>query len=190
MTLLFAGLLIFLGVHSIAIVAPAWRDGMVVRLGANGWKAAYSLLSIAGFALILIGYGAARQTPELIYSPPGWTRHLAALILLPVFPLLLSTYFPGAIKRAVGHPMLIATALWAGAHLLGTTTRADLLLFGSFLGWALADWASARHRSQRNLPGAPPSRFNDAIAVVLGIGLYLGMALWAHVRLIGIAPFG
>ena len=190
MTLLFAGLLIFLGVHSIAIVAPAWRERMAARLGANGWKALYSLLSIAGFALILIGYGAARQAPELVYSPPGWTRHLAALLLLPVFPLLLSTYFPGGIKRVVGHPMLIATVLWAGAHLLGTTTRADLLLFGSFLGWALAGWVSARTRPPRKLPGAPAWRFNDAIAVVLGIGLYLGMALWAHVRLIGIAPFG
>ena len=190
MTLLFAGLLIFLGVHSIAIVAPAWRERMLARLGANGFKAVYSLLSIAGFALILIGYGAARQALELVYSPPGWTRHLAALLLLPVFPLLLSTYFPGGIKRVVGHPMLIATVLWAGAHLLGTTTRADLLLFGSFLGWALADWVSARTRPPRKLPGAPAWRFNDAIAVVLGIGLYLGMALWAHVRLIGIAPFG
>lgn len=190
MNLLFAGILLFLGVHSVAIVAPEWRSRMMRRLGDNGWKAIYSLLSIAGFALIVVGYGAARQAPELIYSPPGWTRHLAALLLLPVFPLLLATYFPGAIKRAVGHPMLIATVLWASAHLLTTTTRADLLLFGSFLGWALADWASARKRPQRKLPGAPASRWNDAIAVVLGVGLYLGMALWAHVRLIGIAPFG
>jgi uncharacterized membrane protein len=190
MTLLFAGLLIFLGVHSIAIVAPAWREHMAARLGANGWKALYSLLSIAGFALIVIGYGAARQAPELLYSPPGWTRHLAALLLLPVFPLLLATYFPGGIKRAVGHPMLIATVYWATAHLLTTTTRADLLLFGSFLGWALADLVSARSRPQRKPPGAPAWRFNDVIAVVGGIGLYLGMAMWAHLRLIGIAPFG
>lgn len=190
MNLLFAGLLIFLGVHSIAIVAPGWRLPMIARLGENGWKALYSLLSIAGFALIVSGYAAARSVPELIYSPPGWTRHLAALLLLPVFPLLLATYFPGAIKRTLGHPMLIATLLWASAHLLTTTTRADLLLFGSFLGWALADWTSARQRPQRPLPGAPPARFNDAIAVVGGIGLYLGMALWAHLRLIGIAPFG
>lgn len=190
MTLLFAGILIFLGVHSIAIVAPAWRERSVQRLGANGWKALYSLLSIAGFVLIVIGYGAARTLPELVYSPPGWTRHLMLTLLLPVFPLLLSTYFPGAIKRAVGHPMLIATVLWASAHLLTTTTRADLLLFGSFLGWALADWVSARGRPQRQLPGAPPSRFNDGIAVVGGLGLYLGMAFWAHLKLIGIAPFG
>ncbi len=190
MTLLFAGILIFLGVHSVSIVAPAWRQRMIARLGESGWKGAYSLLSIAGFAMIVIGYGAARQAPELLYSPPGWTRHLAALLLLPVFPLLLSTYFPGAIKRAVGHPMLIATMLWAGAHLLGTTTRADLLLFGSFLGWALADWVSARGRPQRKHPGAPVWRFNDVIAVIGGIGLYLGFAMWAHLRMIGIAPFG
>jgi uncharacterized membrane protein len=190
MNLLFVGLLIFLGVHSIAIVAPAWRERMVAKLGANGWKGLYALLSILGFALILIGYGAARTAPELVYSPPGWTRHLAVTLLLPVFPLLLATYFPGAIKRAVGHPMLIATVLWAGAHLLTTTTRADLLLFGSFLGWALADWASARTRPQRPLPGAPASRWNDVIALIGGLGLYLGMAFWAHLRLIGIAPFG
>lgn len=190
MTLLFVGILLFLGVHSIAITSPGWRQTMIGRLGENGWKGLYALLSIAGFALIVIGYGQARLTPELIYSPPSWTRHLAALLLLPVFPLLLATYFPGAIKRALGHPMLIATVLWAGAHLLGTTTRADLLLFGSFLGWALADWASARARPARTLPGAPPSRWNDAIAVVAGIGIYLLMVLWAHRWLIGIAPFG
>ncbi|MCB1610506.1 MAG: NnrU family protein [Lysobacterales bacterium] len=190
MNLLFVGLLIFLGVHSISIVAPGWRERMLRRLGEKGWKGLYSLISIAGFALILIGYSAARQSPQLVYSPPLWTRHLAALLLLPVFPLLIATYFPGRIRRAVGHPMLIATVLWAGAHLLGTTTRADLLLFGSFLGWALADWASARTRPARALPGAPPSAWNDAIAVVLGIGVYLLMALWAHRWLIGIAPFG
>jgi len=188
--LLFVGVLIFIGVHSVAIVAPDWRQRMISKMGANGWKAIYSLLSVAGLAMIVIGYGAARQAPELLYSPPGWTRHLAALLLLPVFPLLLATYFPGAIKRSLGHPMLIATVLWAGAHLLTNTTRADLLLFGSFLGLAAADWVSARKRPQRTLPGAPAWRFNDAIAVLGGIGLYLGMAMWAHLRLIGIAPFG
>lgn len=189
MTLLMLGLLLFFGIHSVRIVAPGWRLAMIGRVGEQPWKGVYSLVALAGLALMVIGYGQARLMPELLYSPPGWMRHLTLTLLLPVFPLLLAAHLPGRIRRlAGGHPMLVATILWSAAHLTTTTTRADLLLFGTFLGWALADLASAVRR-----PGASGGRerpFNDGIVIVVGLALYALFVLWAHRWLIGLSPLG
>jgi uncharacterized membrane protein len=178
------GLLIFFGVHSIRIIAPAWRDAMVARLGPLGWKAAYSVASLAGFVLLVGGYGAARLDPVVVYQPPFWLRHVAMLVMLPVFPLLLSAYLPGRIKAAVKHPMLAATKAWALAHLLANGMLADVLLFGGFLLWAVVDRISAGRRTQA-APVAGPVR-NDVIAVVAGLVLYAAFIGWAHGRLIGV----
>jgi uncharacterized membrane protein len=190
MTTLVLGLIIFLGAHSVSIVAPAWRDAMRTRLGEGPWKGLYSVVSVAGFAMIIIGYGLARQQPEALYTPPFWLRHLALLLLLPVFPLLLAVYLPGRIKSAAKHPMLLATKLWALAHLLANGTAADVLLFGGFLAWAVADRISLKHRVPRAVPGAKPSPANDAIAVLGGLALYALFLLWAHTWLIGVSPLG
>ena len=133
MALLIVGLVIFLGVHSVAIVAPGWRDAQRARLGEGAWKGGFALASVVGLALIVYGYGVARQNPVVVFTPPVWTRHLAALLLLPVFPLLLSTYLPGRIKSMAKHPTLLATKLWALAHLIANGNLADVLLFGGFL---------------------------------------------------------
>ncbi len=116
-------------------------------------------------------------------------RHVAALLMLPVFPLLLAAYLPGRIKAAVKHPMLAATKAWALAHLLVNGTAADVLLFGGFLAWAVADRIAAGKRTvQRRTPGSPPSRWNDLLAVVGGLVLYVVFIAWAHERLVGVAP--
>jgi uncharacterized membrane protein len=189
MIYLVAGLLLFLGVHSVAIVAPAWRDGMVARLGDATWKALYTVVAISGFILLVHGYGLARLDPQVLYAPPPLMRHVAALLMLPVFPLLLAAYLPGRIKAAVKHPMLAATKAWALAHLLVNGTVPDVLLFGGFLAWAVADRIAAGKRAvQRRTPGSPPSRWNDLIAVVGGLVLYVVFIAWAHQRLIGVAP--
>ena len=188
MSWLVLGLVVFLGVHSVSIVAPAWRDGMVERLGEAPWKGLYTLASLAGFVLIVIGYGAARADPVLLYTPPTWLRHLALLLLVPVFPLLLAAYLPGRIKTAAKHPMLLATKLWAFAHLLANGSLADVLLFGGFLAWAVADRISLKRRTPRPVPGAPPSDANDAIVVIAGLALYGLFVVWAHGALIGVAP--
>lgn len=191
MSQLILGLVLFLGVHSIAIVAPAWRNRLAAHGNGIPWKIVYALVSIVGFVLIVRGYADARLAPELLYSPPRWTRHLMATLMLPVFPLLLAAYLPGRIKAlAGGHPMLVATKLWALSHLLGTTTVADAVLFGSILAWAVADFISVRRRPARAIPGAPASKWNDAIAVVLGLALYGAVVGHLHLKLIGIAPFG
>ena len=182
---LVAGLVIFFGVHSIRIIAPSWRDGMVDRLGPLGWKAVYSLASLVGFVLLVSGYAAARLEPVLLYQPPVWMRHLTMLLMLPVFPLLLSAYLPGRIKAAVKHPMLAATKAWALAHLLANGMLADVLLFGSFLLWAVADRISAGRRPQAAAAVTGPVR-NDVIAVVAGLALYAVFVAWAHRSLIGV----
>ncbi|HEY8538370.1 MAG TPA: NnrU family protein [Steroidobacteraceae bacterium] len=189
MVYLIAGLVLFLGIHSVAIVAPDWRERMRQRLGKNGWKAIYTVIALAGFVLIIYGYGQARLDPVVLYVPPVWTRHLSALLMLPVFPLVFAAYLPGKIKSTLKHPMLAGTKAWALAHLIANGMLADVLLFGGFLVWAVADRISLKHRTQPDLKTAPPSKLNDVIAVVLGLIVYAVFALYLHVRLIGVYPF-
>jgi uncharacterized membrane protein len=191
MSLLILGLVLFLGIHSVSIVAPGWRDAQVVRRGEMPWKGVYAVVSIVGFALLVYGYGLARQAPVVLYTPPKGLRHAALLLMLPVFVLLLAAYLPGRIKTATKHPMLLATKLWATAHLLANGTLADVLLFGGFLAWAVADRISLKRRAPRPIPGmGPPRVLNDVIAVVGGLGLYVLFVVWAHTWLIGVRPVG
>jgi uncharacterized membrane protein len=192
MTLLLLGLALFLGVHSTRIVAESWRTATIARVGEMPWKGIYSVLSIAGFVLLVIGYGAARQSPVVLFVPPVWTRHLAALLTIPAFVLLAAAYVPGnAIKRAVGHPMMAGVKVWALAHLLANGTLADLLLFGTFLAWAVLGYIAARRRDRAagtTYPAGPGSR--TAITVVVGLVAWAVFAFALHRPLIGVAPFG
>jgi uncharacterized membrane protein len=189
MNYLVAGLVVFLGVHSIAIVAPAWRDRMAAQLGDPTWKFLYTAVSIVGFVMLVHGYGLARTDPHVLYVPPAFMRDVAALLMLPVFPLLFAAYLPGRIKAAVKHPLLTATKAWALAHLLVNGTVADVLLFGGFLAWAVADRIAVGKRVvQRRTPGAPPAPLNDWIAVIGGLVVYVVFVAWAHERLIGVSP--
>ena len=190
MTWLVLGLVLFLGVHSVSIVAPRWRDGMVASIGEPGWKSAYAVASLVGFALLAFGYGATRADPVVLWTPPVAMRHVAFLLMLPVFPLLLAAYLPGRIKAAAKHPMLLATKLWATAHLLANGNLADVLLFGGFLAWAVADRISVKKRPVRPVPGAPPGAANDAIAVVAGLAIYAAFLFGVHRWLIGVPLFG
>lgn len=185
---LLAGMAVFFGVHSISIVAPAWRDRMVARLGEPAWKGMYAIASVVGFILMIRGYSHAKLDPTIVYEPAYWLRHLAAIVMVPVFPLLLSTYFPGRIKAAAQHPMLAATKLWAAAHLLANGMLPDVLLFGGFLAWAIVDRISLKHRPVRPIKVLPERRYNDLVAVVAGFALYVWFIAWAHYRLFGVSP--
>jgi uncharacterized membrane protein len=192
MTLLLLGLVLFLGVHSTRIVAEGWRTATIARVGEKPWKGIYSLLSIAGLVQLVIGYGAARQSPVVLFAPPVWTRHLAALLTIPAFVLLAAAYVPGnAIKRAVGHPMIAGVKIWALAHLIANGTLADVLLFGTFLAWAVLGFIAARRRDRAagtTYPAGPGSR--TANAVVIGLVAWAVFAFALHRPLIGVAPFG
>jgi len=190
MSILVAGLLLFLGAHSVSIFADGWRNRTVARMGEQAWQALFGLVAIAGFALIVWGYGLARLQPVVVYVPPIWLRHLVLLLMVPVFPLLLAAYLPGRIQSAAKHPMLAAVKLWAFAHLLANGMLADLVLFGAFLAWAIADRISMKRREPRPVAGAPPSKANDAIALVAGLALYAAFVMGLHRWLIGVSPVG
>lgn len=188
MATLIVGLILFLGLHSLSIINEPLRNRLHASLGEGAFKGLFSLVSLIGLVLIIWGYGAARLDPTVIYTPPGWLRHLAMLLLIPIFPLLFATYFPGRIKARLGHPMLVAVKLWALAHLLANGMLHDVLLFGSFLVWAVADRISMKRRTQRPIPTLPTSKANDIIAVVGGLVVYVVTVLWAHQWLFGVAP--
>ena len=192
MTLLILGLVIFLGVHSVRIFAEGWRTQMRARLGDNGWKGAYTLLSIAGFAMLIYGFGQARQAPVLLWPAMGWTRHLAALLILLAFVLLTAAYVPGnGIKAKVHHPMILGVKVWALAHLVSNNTLADLLLFGSLLVWAVLDFRSSRQRDRAAGTVYPPGRMGPTLVVVaVGVGLWAVFAFGLHAVLFGVRPFG
>lgn len=188
MLVLILGLIIFLGVHSLSIINEPMRHRLLDRLGEGSFKGGFSALSALGLVLIVWGYGLARMEPTLLYAPPVWLRHVALLLLVPVFPLLVSTYFPGRISRTVKHPTLVAVKLWAVAHLLANGMLHDVLLFGSFLAWAVIDRISLKRRSGHPVPALPAKPANDAIAVIGGLVIYVLFVMWIHQWLIGVPP--
>jgi uncharacterized membrane protein len=191
MTLFIVGLVLFLGIHSVSIAAPAWRDVQIAQRGEKTWKGLYSVVSLIGFVLLLYGFGVARQSPVVLYTPPIALRHVALALMLPVFPLLFAAYLPGRIKSTVKHPMLLAVKIWATAHLLANGTLVDVLLFGAFLVWAVLDRIAIKRRAvQHVVPGAPASAANDVIAIVVGLAVYVLFVVWAHRWLIGVSPLG
>lgn len=186
MSIFLMGLFVFFGVHCISIFNDPWRNRMVTKLGEWPWKGFYSLVSAGGFILMVLGFEAVHYDSSLLYSPPMWLQQTSILLFLPVFPLLIAAYFPGRIKTVIKHPMLLATQLWAVAHLFSRGSLADVILFGSFLVWAVVDRLSITSRNPRSVPGAPYSKFNDIIACVVGLGLFLVFVFWLHEILFGI----
>ena len=187
MTSLIIGLVIFLGIHSISIVAEPLRNRLAAK-NKMAWMGFYSLISALGLALVIMGYGAARATPTLLYVAPVWLNHVALLLLLPVFMLLLAPYFPGKITASISHPQLLGVKIWAFAHLLCNGFLADWVLFGSFFAWAILDRISLKKRTPRGVPSVQLSSKNDLILVTLGLAIYLLFAFWLHQLLIGVAP--
>jgi uncharacterized membrane protein len=192
MTLLILGLVLFLGVHSVRIVAEPWRTQTIARVGEGAWKGVYTVLSLVGLVLLVWGYGEARQAPTVLWASPTWTRHLASLLTLFSFVLLAAAYVPGnAIKARLRHPMVLGVKVWALAHLLANNTLADLLLFGSFLLWAVLDFRAARARDRADgTVYAAGSAVKTGVAVLIGVVAWAVFAFWAHKALFGISPFG
>jgi uncharacterized membrane protein len=191
MFILILGLVIFLGMHSLQIVRPEIRARVIERGGGVGaWAWPYFAVAGVGFVLIIVGYAQARPEAPVVYSPPPELRHVALLIMVPVFPLLIASYTRGRIRKDLGHPMLIATILWAIAHLLVNGTLADMLLFGSFLTWAAIDWRSLITRQPQ--PDLRPANaswgFGDAVAVGGGLAIYAAVMLGLHALLFGVSP--
>ncbi|MES0879292.1 NnrU family protein [Roseibium sp. SCP14] len=193
MALLIAGLILFLGIHTLPMFS-AVRGSLAEKLGENGYKGFFTLVSVVGLVLIIYGYGAARaEGPPLVYDPPFWLRHVTMLLMVPVFIFLVAAYVPCKIRRALKHPMLVAIKLWAFSHLLVNGDLASVLLFGGFFVWAIADRISVKRRgpemSQTASAAAVPGKYSDIGVILAGLVLY-GLFVWKlHVLLIGV-PVG
>ena len=192
MSLLIVGLVLFLGVHSVRIVADGWRSQMLVRLGEGAWKGLYSVVSLVGLVLVVWGYGLARQERVVLWNPPVAMRHAASLVTLVAFILLAAAYVPrNALKAKLHHPMVLGVKAWALAHLISNGNLADMLLFGAFLLWAVLDFRAARQRDRALGTSYPSGTLaGTGIAVVLGLVAWAAFAFWAHALLIGISPMG
>lgn len=191
MSLLILGLIVFLGAHSVRVFADSWRKGQIARIGEGPWKGLYSLVSIAGFALLIWGYGRARADTAVLWQPPSWTYYLAALFTLAAFVLVAAAYVRGTrIKSALHHPMLLGVKSWAFGHLIANGTLADVVLFGGFLVWAIVDFAASRRRDRiagTSYPAGTVAR--DAIAIAIGVVAWAVFAFYLHERWIGVRPF-
>jgi uncharacterized membrane protein len=189
MTLLIGGLLLFIGAHLVP-TQPTLRTALIRSLGEGPYKGAFSLISAIGIVLLVFGYGQmqglARGNPQL-WVPPIWTKHLVFLLMVPAMILLVATYMPSRIRSAVGHPLLTALMLWALGHLLANGDLASVLLFGSFLAYAVYDRISVRHRAAPGPLGKTQGGIlGDVTAIGLGLLLYAFMLLWGHAKLIGV----
>jgi uncharacterized membrane protein len=192
MTFLILGLILFLGVHSMRIVADDWRTAQVARLGEKSWKGLYSLVSLAGFLLLLWGFGQARHDSVVLWNPPLWTHYVAAPLVLLAFVLIVAAYVPGTrIKAWVGHPMVAGVKTWAFAHLIANGALADLVLFGGFFVWAVVDFASSRRRDRAAGTVYPAGTLaRDALAVVIGVVAWAVFLFYLHGWLFRVRPLG
>ena len=190
MPVLILGLVLFLGTHSVRMAAGDWRARMVARIGDGPWKGLYTVVSLIGFVLIIWGFGLARQNPVVLWYPPEWLRHVAIALNLIAFILFAAYLVPaGRMKARLGHPMLLSVKVWAFAHLIANGTLADVVLFGTFLIWAIADFAANRRRDRAagTIRVAGPAR-NDVIAVVVGILIWAAILWRVHEWVIGVSP--
>lgn len=185
MTVMILGLLIFLGVHSVRIVADDWRSARIARMGELPWKAAYSVVAVVGLALAIWGYGQMRLDPTWVWFPPMGLRHAVSLLMIPSFILLVAAYVPGNhLKAKLGHPMIIAVKIWAFSHLLANGRLGDIVFFGAFLLWAVFDFRAARRRPAPAMQA--PGMARTAITVVLGLVAYYLFAFHLHVWVTGV----
>ena len=206
MLTLIAGLVLFIGAHAVRLVSEATRDRLVSRLGPLAYKGLVALVSLVGLVLMVKGYGMARADPVVLWSPWSGGRHIAALLSLVAFVLIVAAYVPrNTLRDRVGHPMVLGVKLWAFGHLIANHTLADLVLFGSLLVWAVLSFRAARRRDAlargqaintesegggRERSVTAPSWLADLAVIVIGIALYGAFAFYLHASLIGVRPFG
>jgi uncharacterized membrane protein len=185
------GLVLFLGVHIIT-TQRALRARMIASMGEGGYKIGYVLVSLVGLALIVWGFADYRATGMWpVWYPPTWMKHLTVALMLPAVILVVASYIRGRIYTTLKHPMLAGVKLWAAAHLIANGDLGSIILFGSFLGWAVFDRISLKHRADSGAPPIPVGGSgNDLIAVAVGIVAYLALAFAFHPVVIGVPVIG
>lgn len=188
MALMIAGLVVFFAPHFVRMFVPSLREAGITRLGENGWKGLYSLVSLIGIVVIVFGWREFRPDASIVYDPPTWGRRVAELLI----PLALILNFTaskpvGRIKSLVQHPFLLAVALWSVGHLFANGDQASVIVFGSFLAYAVANALAVTRR------GEPRAEFesyvSDFRAILIGVGLTVVIMLWLHPWIAGVALF-
>jgi len=191
MTLLILGIVIFLGMHLVRVVAPGLRASVIERQGKGAWMGIYAVISLIGLLLIIYGFGEARAVTGMLYNPPVFLKHISLLLMLLAFICLAAGFLPaGRIAVAVKHPQILSIKIWALAHLLANGETSSVLLFGSFLAWAVILRISLkrRQRAGEKVLAVFRSASNDLLAVVIGVVAY-GLFVWKlHEWLIGVPP--
>ncbi|MEZ5819858.1 MAG: NnrU family protein [Bradyrhizobium sp.] len=186
-----AGLVLFLGAHTFTTQRDA-RARMIASMGEGTYKIVYSLVSAAGLALIIWGFARYRATGWIdVWHPPVAMKHVAATLMLPAVILVAASYIRGRIYTTLKHPMLAGVKLWATAHLLANGDLGSIILFGSFLAWAVFDRISLKRRGDAGGPPIPVGGMtNDLIAVAVGFVGYLALAFAFHPAVIGVPVVG
>ena len=190
MLMLVLGLLLFVGVHSVGIVAYDWRIHCQTRIGREFWKLGFTVISITGFILLVYGYAQTRTVPVYIFEPYLWTRQLALPLNWFALILISAAYIPGNhFKQKLGHPMYAGVKLWALAHLLANGRLGDLLLFGIFLVWAIVGFSVSRRQDRRDgVLYAPANISRTAITVLAGTAVGAVFVHGLHQFLMGVSP--
>lgn len=189
MALFLIGLVIFLGSHSTRIFAESWRNNMIDRIGEVKWKGLYTIISLIGFIIIVIGYGQARQSTVVLWQPNSFLIYIALALNLIAFIFLAgSSPSNNAIRLKLKHPMILGVKVWALAHLLSNGTLVNLILFGAFLIWAVLDFRSARKRPILISEKAIVSTKATVITIASGIILWIIFIFGLHQYLIGVSP--
>jgi uncharacterized membrane protein len=190
MSILILGLVLFLGAHLLPTFAAGFRARQIARIGLGPWKGVHSAVSVIGFALIIWGFGIARDNPLTVYEPAPWLRHVTALLTLVTFLLIVATYVPrNSFRALVGHPLSLSVVSWATGHLLANGRVADILLFGGFLVWSAISFANSRRKDRKAGTAYPPGTLRGtAIVLIVGLIAWAVFALWLHVWLFGVSP--
>jgi uncharacterized membrane protein len=181
----YGGLALFFAPHFFSIVRKR-GEGDLRQKNRGAFMGLYSLVSIAGFVLLIWGYGQLRNTVE-IWDPPVWTRHIAMTLMLPALILLAASYSPaGWIKKVAKHPMLAAVKVWAVAHLAANGDLASIVLFGAFLVYAVIDRIAVKRRGDVGAANVTPKLTGDLVAIGIGLAAYAGVLFWFHPQVIGV----
>jgi uncharacterized membrane protein len=185
------GLVLFFGVHTLT-TRRELRARLIASTGEGSYKIGYALASAAGLALIVWGFARYRATGWIdVWYPPTALKHITVALMLPAVIMVVASYIRGRIYTTLKHPMLTGIKLWAATHLLANGDLGSILLFGSFLGWAVFDRISLKHRTDSGAPPIPVGGpGNDLIAVAVGLVAYLALAFAFHPVVIGVPVVG
>lgn len=189
LSVLVLGLIVFHANHTFVSVRGA-RARAIARLGLPVYRIVFSAVSLIGFALIVWGFSDYRAHGWIdIWYPPAFMRHITVGLMLISVILLTAVFIPSHIKAWTKYPALGSVKIWAFAHLLANGDLGSILLFGSFLAWAVYARINAKGRKDEIMPVAPAGWGNDVIVMVIAVVAYLALGYVFHPIVIGVPVF-